>query len=645
MKRKFFTLLAIASTSFAFSQVAQIPLVEHFTQASCGPCASQNPTLKATLDNFGAANYVKVTHQTSWPGVDPMNADFPAGPDVRRNYYNVNGVPDAALNGGTTGPPNTVVTNATLTSAASQMTPYDIDVSHSWPSTNSITVDIDVTNTTASPISDADRIYVVMVEDEITYDNPPGSNGETEFYFVMREMYNASTGAAGATGGATLGTIAAGATTSYSFTIPSVPSYIADKTEITFAVFVQNNGSKTVYQAGKSPQVSIPGLVDVEASAASSAASGFCDYAFTPAVEFTNNDGLTAVTEVVAEYSINGGTAVQETFTGNLTSGQSTTITFPATTLATGTSVVSYEIVSVNGGQDWTSNSAVAISDETYNKLSASGTAVPVSEGFESSVLEAGTGYSREVSTGLFVDGGVAINNFGVVDGPLYNYGSHGGFGNSDRMIRARLFSISNGTKMSFILDKINTTTGTTLTFDHAYRQYQTQNDRLKVRVSTDCGATWTEVFNEAGASLATTTPSTSSWNSPEANAWQANVVDLTAYDNTNDLVVEFEITSAFGNNMFLDNINISAAAGIEEANEASFSIFPNPAIDEFTVSLTDAGQSVIEVIDVQGKIVSTQTVAGASNILINTEDFGAGLYTVVVKNDNGVAVQKVIVQ
>jgi hypothetical protein len=645
MKRKFFTLLAIASTSFAFSQVPQIPLVEHFTQASCGPCASQNPALKTTLDNFGSANYVKVTHQTSWPGVDPMNADFPAGPDVRRTYYGITGVPNACLNGGSPGAPNTVVTSSTLTSAAAQTTPYDITVSHSWPTTNSITVNIDVENTSASPVSSADRIFVVMVEDHISFDNPPGSNGETDFYYVMREMYNASTGAAGATGGATLGTIAAGATTNYNFTIPSVPSYIADKTEITFAVFVQNNGTKTVHQAGKSPQVSIPGLVDVEAASASSAASGFCDYAFTPAIEFTNNDGVTAVTEVVAEYSINGGTAVQETFTGNLTSGQSTTITFPATTLATGTSVVSYEIVSVNGGQDWASNSAVAISDETYNKLSASGTAVPVSEGFESSVLETGTGYSREVSTGLFVDGGVPINNFGVVDGPSYSYGSHGGFGNSDRLIRARLFSISNGTKMSFILDKINTTTGTTLTFDHAYRQYQTENDRLKVRVSTDCGATWTEVFNEAGASLATTTPSTNSWNSPEANAWQANVVDLTAYDNTNDLVVEFEITSAFGNNMFLDNINISAAAGIEEANEASFSIFPNPAIDEFTVSLTDAGQSVIEVIDVQGKIVSTQTVAGASNILINTEDFGAGLYTVVVKNDNGVAVQKVIVQ
>lgn len=54
----------------------------------------------ATLDNFGSSNYVKVTYQVSWPGTDPMNAAYPAGPNDRRNYYGVTGVPNASLNGG-----------------------------------------------------------------------------------------------------------------------------------------------------------------------------------------------------------------------------------------------------------------------------------------------------------------------------------------------------------------------------------------------------------------------------------------------------------------------------------------------------------------------------------------------------------------
>ena len=69
-------LCAFSTTAFVQAQVAQMPIVEHFTQASCGPCASQNPTLYTTLGTFGSANYAKITYQTSWPGVDPMNAEI-----------------------------------------------------------------------------------------------------------------------------------------------------------------------------------------------------------------------------------------------------------------------------------------------------------------------------------------------------------------------------------------------------------------------------------------------------------------------------------------------------------------------------------------------------------------------------------------
>lgn len=73
-------------------------LHEEFTQASCGPCASQNPAFNAVL----AANTAKATslkYQTSWPGVDPMNAQNPTDVQTRVNYYSVNGVPDAIMDG------------------------------------------------------------------------------------------------------------------------------------------------------------------------------------------------------------------------------------------------------------------------------------------------------------------------------------------------------------------------------------------------------------------------------------------------------------------------------------------------------------------------------------------------------------------
>jgi hypothetical protein len=55
MKNIVNTLLVCLFSVSAFGQ-NRLVLVEHFTQASCGPCASQNPALKTLLD----ANNTKV---------------------------------------------------------------------------------------------------------------------------------------------------------------------------------------------------------------------------------------------------------------------------------------------------------------------------------------------------------------------------------------------------------------------------------------------------------------------------------------------------------------------------------------------------------------------------------------------------------
>ena len=48
-----------------------------------------------------------------------------------------------------------------------------------------------------------------------------------------------------------------------------------------------------------------------------------------------------------------------------------------------------------------------------------------------------------------------------------------------------------------------------TLTFDVAYALYSQTgfSDTLRVQVSSDCGATWTNVYNKFGQNLTTVTP------------------------------------------------------------------------------------------------------------------------------------------
>lgn len=655
MKKGLLSTLMIAAIGFtAEAQVPKTPLIEHFTQASCGPCASQNPALKTTLDNFGTANYVKVTHQTSWPGVDPMNANYPAGPNDRRVYYGVSAVPRASLNGGANAAPNTAVTTSTLNAAAAQTTPYDMDITQTWLSGTSVRVDVVVRNSTAAAVSTADKLYVAMTENYISYATAPGSNGETEFYYVMREMYNASTGAS-TTAGLTIGAIPANDSLTYSFTLTSIPNYIRDLNQVAFAAYLQTQSSKVIHQSAKSQAGSVPGLLDVASQSNSTVGTGYCNTSFDPVINFTNN-GPDPVTSVTAEYSINGGTPVSQTFTGNLTQGQSTTITFANTNLASGTSTVSYAITDVNNGGTYSPGN-VAMGDDVYNKLKLTGTTGPVTEGFETAPLISGTGYSRTLNTAIFDAPDLAPNLFSILNGPSYNYGAIGGFAQSNRSIRFRAYSISPaGTVGSVVMEKVNLQNSSKVVYSYSHQQYTGANERLDVEVSTDCGATWTIAATRAGAQLATITPSaTTQFNYPTAAAqWATDTVDISAFDNNNDVVVRFKLTSGYGNNVFIDDLNIltSTATNVAavENTVVEMNIMPNPVRDYMTVAftmeeMTDATISIVNALGQRVQQVASQSFEGVNNLEVNTSQLTTGVYFLNITSEKGTSTKRFVVE
>ena len=632
------------------AQVQKTPFVEHFTQASCGPCASQNPTMYTTLNTFGTGNYVKLTYQVSWPGVDPMNAEFPAGPNDRRNYYGVTGVPDCSLSGGATAAPNTAVTAATLAAKAAETTPYAMTASHAWNGSD-IDVTIEVTNTTGASVSSMDMIYVSMIEDHIAFATAPGSNGETDFFYVNREFYNASTGAAGATGGTALGAIAGGATTTFTFTVTAanIPAYIRDLNEVSFVAFIQNNSSQAVDQAAKSTSGNVPGLLDVASAANSTVGAGYCNYAFTPSVNFTNN-GSVPVTTVTAEYTINGGGAVSQTYnTAPINMGQTVAINFPAGTLAPGTSTVQYSITDVNSGGLFSSGPN-NMAPEEYSKLTVTGAAAPMVEGFENG---AAVTFDRSGTNGLFDDAGAAgLTNFSMIDGVLGGLTNPtGGNAASARSLMFRFYNLNGSEQMNFVLQKVNLTTGSQVTFNHSYKQYQAENDRLEVMVSTDCGATWTTEFNEAGATLMTEPAATAQFYPQAASEWDPNTVSLGAYDGMNDVIVMFRGTSAYGNNLFVDDINItSGGVSVLDLNfdVANVEIMPNPVNNKMVVNFTAASDNANIVIrNVQGQTVkelANHTVIGENSVAINTTELPAGIYTLTIVSDVDATTKRFVV-
>ena len=97
--KKIYLIVATLTVAVAVNAQSQrLVLAEEFTQASCGPCASQNPAFN-TLIAANSTKIITIKYQTSWPGVDPMNAQNPTQVQTRVNYYAVSGVPDGEIGG------------------------------------------------------------------------------------------------------------------------------------------------------------------------------------------------------------------------------------------------------------------------------------------------------------------------------------------------------------------------------------------------------------------------------------------------------------------------------------------------------------------------------------------------------------------
>jgi hypothetical protein len=86
--------------------------------------------------------------------------------------------------------------------------------------------------------------------------------------------------------------------------------------------------------------------------------------------------------------------------------------------------------------------------------------------------------------------------------------------------------------------------------------------DKLDVRVSTNCGNTWTTVWSRTSPSL-DTEPATDSYYLPTANTvWATASADLSQFAGQSDVLVAFHAVSGYGNLLHIDNITIDGTNG-----------------------------------------------------------------------------------
>ena len=614
MKKIYLIAASIAVTVAATAQTQRMVLAEEFTQASCGPCASQNPAFN-TLLSSNTTKVISIKYQTSWPGVDPMNAQTNGDVAPRVTYYNVSGVPYAPMDGSVSAvsSPNYAgapanYSQSIINTRYAVPSPFSIAVSHSFsPTYDSVFVTATITASQAYTSTGALKAHIVMVEEQINFASAPGTNGETDFYGVCRKMYPSASGttlpSTWANGASQTITIAA-----------AVPSYIYNNSEIAFVCFVQDDGNKNVEQTAMSSAVPIP--VDAAASSISGISSLSCSNTISPVVTIENTGSVT-LTSCDIEYQLDANTPATYNWTGSLAAGGTTTVTLPTLTVTNGSHTLTVTTLMPNGNVDINAN--FDSQSTTFAALtSATGAAVPL---------------TQNMSTAGFPYAGWSLNNpdAGITWARVTtNTGS----------LKYDCYNYAAGPSDEFTVEPVDLTSATaaSLKFDVAYCQYTTEQDRLEVLVSTDCGATWTSVYDKAGSVLATKAAQTSVF-TPTAAQWRAECVDLSAYAGQGKVFVMFRGTTAFGNNMYVDNIDLNSNACASSINELSvvsaIELFPNPANQSVNVNfaLTENTDVVVNIYNTLGELVSTENKGnmsvGQQTIAISTEALANGMYTV----------------
>ena len=161
----------------------RIPMIEHFSSSTCGPCVSVNTQmLNLTNNNPGKFTYTK--YQMNWPGNgDPY---YTAEGGTRRTYYGVSAVPQCFLDGQDQG--YAAVQQSVLNSHYNEPAFTDIRGSFNV-SGNIITVKVDFMS--YYDLSNA-KAFVSVNEKETK--NNVGTNGETTFHHIFMKFLTAATG-------------------------------------------------------------------------------------------------------------------------------------------------------------------------------------------------------------------------------------------------------------------------------------------------------------------------------------------------------------------------------------------------------------------------------------------------------------------
>ncbi|MGB3074180.1 MAG: T9SS type A sorting domain-containing protein [Chitinophagales bacterium] len=340
------------------------------------------------------------------------------------------------------------------------------------------------------------------------------------------------------------------------------------------------------------------------------------------------NFGTTTLTSVTLHMSVDNGAEQTVDWTGNLASGDTLTIDFGMVNFADG----NHEIVV------YTSNPNGAADENTDNdrrsgfyQVTISASTLPIAEGFESGFPPA----------------------LWHQNGNMWTLANVGGLMLSAHSTVVPFFDIPAGTSelVTPQLSLFTSLPALAMTFYRSYAPYTDPGyiDTMRILITTDCFSTYTIAYEKTTPDLKTASPTQNPFVPQNQAQWKKDSIDLTAYIGMTDVQIAMQALSGYGNNLYIDDININPIfTGTIDPESVQFEMFPNPTHGVCNIILPSNHEvHSIQITNAIGSLIwqVNEKVAHASTIAVDLSGYAAGVYFVKLDTKNGPVIKPLVLE
>jgi len=174
--------------------------------------------------------------------------------------------------------------------------------------------------------------------------------------------------------------------------------------------------------------------------------------------------------------------------------------------------------------------------------------------------------------------------------------------------------------------------------------------DTLELAVSWDCGKNWTNIYKKWGTALGTANKNDNMPFEPIGTAdWRKEHLDLTTIlSGKPEFMIKFINKGNGNNNIYLDNITITALVLPNRLKEQGYLLYPNPTMSSTSIRFhpTSTDLRSIQLTDAKGRIIKTYAYTEGQVVYIQEIDlapFSAGVYFLKIQFRDRSSVEKLV--